>query len=179
MEIIKRNNIRFPALRRHQDTGFISRYLCHVKQIHFISDVVYMHYLNDLKKEWYKYPVDYIDAVIGLHEVYKETILTWNPENKKTTDKIKKLYISNVIKAMELTYSPKVKYSLRERRDKIKEMMEKSDLLNISAPDTLGRYQKIILSCLKKERIDIVMIMMYVKVLVEKNGILNRVKRLF
>lgn len=46
LETVKEYNVEYPPLRRHQDEGFISRYMCHTNKIHFINDVLYTHYLN-------------------------------------------------------------------------------------------------------------------------------------
>lgn len=43
LKIIRENQIEFPELRRHQDTAFIFMYLCHVNNVHFIEENVYIH----------------------------------------------------------------------------------------------------------------------------------------
>lgn len=178
MEIIRKYDVTYPPLRRHQDTGFIHRYLCYVKNVNFISSVVYTHHLNDLRKEWYKYPVDYIECVTGLKKVAEETVLTWNPDNKKTVAKINQGHISKTIKAMELTFSPKVKYTTKKRVGKVCEIMEKSEIANIEIPDFLGKYQKKICKLLFEGKFKTAICMMHFKILVEKNGILLWLKNI-
>lgn len=67
MNVIREHNISYPPLGRHQDEGFIASYMTHTTCVHFITDVLYTYYTNDLKKEWDKYPVTYIEAVCGLY----------------------------------------------------------------------------------------------------------------
>ena len=166
LNVIRKHSITYPSLRRHQDEGFISRYMCYVKNIHFIKDILYNHYLNDLKKEWDKYPVDYADAVMGLYKTRKETILTWNDNDKKTKKIVEHEYICNMIKAFELSYSPKMKLSGRKRLKWIRKQIECSQVLEINMPLSLGRYQKIIFTLLKKRHINraLLIIRMYLEI---------------
>ena len=105
LKIIRENQIEFPELRRHQDTAFIFMYLCHVNNVHFIEENVYIHYVNDLRKEWDKYPINYIESVVGLRKIQEKTVFTWNTDNKIVFDKLNQGYISNTIKA--IVYSKK------------------------------------------------------------------------
>ncbi|MBS6455079.1 MAG: glycosyltransferase family 2 protein [Holdemanella biformis] len=178
LNVIRKHSIRYPSLRRHQDEGFISRYMCYVKNIHFIKAILYNHYLNDLKKEWDKYPVDYVDAVIGLYQTRKETILTWNKKDRKTKEIVEHEYICNIIKAFELSYSPKMKLSSRNRLKWIRKQIERSQVLKVVMPLSLGRYQKIIFTLLKKRHINLAILIMHIKIIIEKNGGLDAFRRL-
>ncbi len=168
LRVIQENKIEYPALRRHQDEGFIARYMCYAKHVHFIEAVLYVHYVNDLKKEWQKYPVDYIDAVIGLYETRKDTILSWNVKDKLTHDIITHEYICKVIKSMELTFSPKHKLNALKRAEMIKKYSQISGICDIYVPDTLGQYQRIVLKLLRKKRYTILYMVLYAKICVEK-----------
>ncbi|WP_415344667.1 glycosyltransferase family 2 protein, partial [Clostridium perfringens] len=66
LNIIKENNIRYPNLRRHQDEGFIIRYVTYTQKVSFINAILYTYFKNSLKKEWEKYPIDYIINVKNL-----------------------------------------------------------------------------------------------------------------
>lgn len=177
LRVIRENGVEFPPLRRHQDEGFIGRYMCHAKNVRFISDVLYTYYVNDLKKEWQKYPVDYIDAVTGLYAVRKETILTWNPADTLTHDMIAREYICNVIKAMELTFSPKHSLSAAERKEMIKRYAEQTGLSQICTPGILGKYQKMIMQQIEEGRYSATYDLLRFKVAAEKSGILSLIRR--
>lgn len=178
LDVVKKYSIEYPPLRRHQDEGFISRYVCHAENIHFITDVLYSHYLNDLKKEWDKYPIDYVDAVIGLYKERQETILTWNKEDKKTKDIIEHEYICNMIKAFELSYSPKMKLNSNERLKWLKKQIERSQLSNLTILSPLGNYQKTVFTLLKKRSFNMAISIMHLKIIIEKNGWLNCLRKL-
>ena len=156
LSVIRENNVEFPPLRRHQDEGFISRYMCYVKQVRFIPDVLYTHYINDLKLVWKKFPVDYMDAVIGLYRIRKETILTWNSEDKLTRDMVLKEYICYAIRALELTFSPKNGFKNKQQRTEwIEKLIAESAIDRYEMPERFKmRYQRRILSFIKKKQIN-------------------------
>jgi len=169
LNVIKNNNIRFPSLRRHQDEGFIGCYMCFATKVHFIPDILYTYYVNDLKKEWQKYPVDYIDAVIGLYEVRKNTILTWNSDDLATHDLVEKEYLCNVIKALELSFSPKFRFNKAERNSWIMNTIQKAGVTNMKIPESIGIYQKIILNKIRSEKYRKVYKCLWLKVFVQKH----------
>lgn len=177
LNLIKKYHIEFPALRRHQDEGFIARYMTYAKKIEFISDSLYIHYVNDLRKEWDKFPVDYIDSVIGLYETRKETILSWNEKDKETRKIINHEYICTVIKALELSFSPKMGFSKKERLKWIKEQFVRSNIGKMTIPSSLDRYHKLILNNLKAGRYQLALCFMHFKIIVEKNGLLHIFRR--
>lgn len=172
LSLVKKYHVEFPALRRHQDEGFISRYMSLCENVHFIEDVLYVHYLNDLKKEWDKYPVDYINSVIGLYKIKKSTILTWNEKDINTQKIVNQEYICNTIKALEMSYSPKSNISNTDRVAWISEQLKLSKVLDVIPPDTLGYYQQIVFKLLKENRIRAAMLLMRIKIEVEKRNAL-------
>lgn len=176
LDLIKRNHIEYPPLRRHQDEAFISRYMCYSKRAHFIEDVLYYHYVNDLRLEWKKYPVDYIDAVIGLYESRKETILTWNSDDVLTHQIIQREFICNVIKALELSFSPKMNFSKNERKQWIKEKIKVSKINTIEVPKITGFYQRLVMHIININWISLLYFVLKMKVAVENTVIYQKLK---
>ena len=72
LTVIKKFKIFYPSLRRHQDEGFIARYVDKASRITFSNEILYTYYVNNLQKQWDKYPVDYIEAVNGLFNERKK-----------------------------------------------------------------------------------------------------------
>ncbi|MBQ1341758.1 MAG: glycosyltransferase family 2 protein [Erysipelotrichaceae bacterium] len=172
LDVIRENRISYPPLRRHQDTGFISRYIGVINKLSFSSDVVYVNYTNDVRKEWDKFPVNYVDCVVGLYDVWKETVLTWNPENKRTEEIIKERYVERVIKAIELTFSPKAGLNGRTRKRRICEIIEMTDVRNIRGINIQSRYQTLIYKLILENRIDLLMVLVRFKVFMAKNHLM-------
>lgn len=163
MSIIRKNNIEYPSLRRHQDEGFIGRYMCYVQNVCFISNVLYTYYTNDLQLEWKKYPIDYIDAVIGLYDVRKETILTWNKSDYSTRDLIHKEYICNVIKSLELSFSPKFDFDYQDRLKWMEMTINRSNIASIKIKN-IGLYQKLVMTTIRKKYFRLMYILLALKI---------------
>lgn len=178
LDLIKKNAVEYPALRRHQDEVFIARYMCHVKNVCFIKDILYVHYVNNIKLEWEKYPINYIDIVIELHESRKETILNWNTDDIETKKIISQEFICNVIKALELSFSPKMNLSFTSRKKWIIDTINKSQIYKVDPPSILGNYQNIILRMVKKKKISIVIWLLHIKVIAQRFEFIFILKKL-
>ena len=144
-ETVRMNNIQYPPLRRHQDEGFISRYMCVAKSVRFIPDVLYTYYPNTASIEWKKYPVDYIDAVLGLRDVWDNTILSWNKNDTDTNLMVRQEIFSKTIKALELSYSPKMNLKFFSRIKWISKICKRSDIKKYDFKICGSLYQKCIL----------------------------------
>ncbi|MEJ9144378.1 glycosyltransferase family 2 protein, partial [Bacillus thuringiensis] len=129
---IKKNKIEYPPLKRHQDEVFISRYINHVEKVCFIEDILYVYNTNDLKREWDKFPVDYLDIVMSLKRYREDIIVKWNDKNEIVLDMIEREYICKIIKALELSFSKKFNFNSNERKNWFSEVIQKSELANIS-----------------------------------------------
>lgn len=172
LDVIRKHGITYPPLRRHQDTGFISRYIGVINKLSFSSAVVYVNYINDVRKEWDKFPVNYVDCAKGLYDVWKETVLTWNPDNKRTEEIIQERYVERVIKAIELTFSPKAKLNGRTRKRRIKEIIDITGVKNIHNINISSRYQMLIYKLILENRIDLLMVLVRFKVFMAKNHLM-------
>lgn len=161
-------NIECPPLKRHQDEGFISRYMCYAKKIHFIPDLLYVHRMNDLEKEYQKYPIDYIDSVIGLKKISEETIVTWNVNDYKTHERVRQMYVYQVIKALELSFSPKMNLSFFERKKWIRNTINKSEFYNYYDVDTLGIYARLIMKFVKKNNMFLLYMILKIRIYAKK-----------
>lgn len=167
MSVIREYHVEYPPLRRHQDEGFICRYMCAATKVHFIPDVLYVHYTNDLKKTWDKYPANYYDLIMSLYDIRKETILCWNPEDQKTKSLIDAEFYSRIIKSLELSFSPKMQMDGKERR---KWIIEHAKVLNTNRVESLGTYQRLIISLVRAQKYSVLYSILFIKVQFEKNG---------
>lgn len=152
-QVILDHRVEFPPLRRHQDEAFIARFLSYAQSVAYCDAVLYIHYENDQKLEWKKYPVDYIEAVSGLYAERKTNVLTWNPDDGDTKNMAVQEYICNTIKALELSFSPKFQFTAKQRKAWMKERLLGGELLTCPVPDTLGRYQRVALGLARRGRI--------------------------
>lgn len=178
-DLIIKYRIEYPPLRRHQDEAFIARYVTHVKNIYFINDILYSYYVNDLKLEWDKYPTTYIDSVIGLYEDRKLNMLKWCESDVETHDMVIANFISGVIKALELSFSPKFNFDVKERMIWIEDTIKKSNIICMRRPNSIGKYQRLTMTLIKQKLYRCLYMLLCLKVLIERNGMLRIVKRFF
>lgn len=168
LSIIKNYHIQFPALRRHQDEAFIARYVSVIRNVTFIEDILYEYYLNDLLKEWDKYPLDYYQVVNALFEERKLNIMRWNPNDKKTHDMVYSEYICSYIKALELSFGSKFSFSKKERKEWIRKRIDESKIKEIKMPSVMHLYQKIIMFLIKENMISLLYLVMFLKIEIQK-----------
>lgn len=179
-DIIQKYSVEYPPLRRHQDDAFIARYITHCNTIQFIDDVLYTYYTNNLKTTWDKYPVAYLDAVIGLYEDRKKTILTWCESDKQTHDMVLNEYICNVIKGLELSFSAKYGFKNKNEQKKwIKENIIRCGLTDLDCPEITSKYQRCLMSYIKDNKLGTVYTIMSIKVKCEKSGALALIRKIF
>ncbi|MBR3764385.1 MAG: glycosyltransferase family 2 protein [Clostridia bacterium] len=174
--VIRACGITYPPLRRHQDEGFIARYMCHARKVQFIPEVLYTHYANSRALEWKKFPVDYADIVHALYQTRKETILTWNPADVRTQKVIRQEYTDNLIKAIELSFSPKHDKTHRERLAWAREQVEKSGICDFEIYDDYSRYKKLLLRLLRGRHDRLALMLMRMKLLGEQLGVHSKNK---
>ncbi len=160
--VIRDNGILYPALRRHQDEGFISRYVSHCKNVKFIPDVLYVYYQNTVGLEWNKYPVNYIDAVIGLDDVWTKTICSWNCNDNITHQMVNKEIFSKKIKSLELSFSPKLRLNIFTRPKWIRKVSKKSDFSKYNYNVAGSIYQKTVLFFAKVNLYFLLAVVLYI-----------------
>lgn len=181
LSIIKNHNILFPALRRHQDEVFISRYIEKVDHVRFINDVLYSYYTNDVKREWDKYPIDYLDIALKLREFRLTIIGNWNKENKTVFELIDQEFIFNYVKGLELSFSKKMKFSPRGRRKWIKNRINQDQFNEIEMPEQAEmKYQNWVLNLIHHDHMLRLYCLLKFKVFIQKNSFFafNFAKRL-
>ncbi|HJB24557.1 MAG TPA: glycosyltransferase family 2 protein [Candidatus Jeotgalibaca pullicola] len=170
LHLIKERSIIFPPLRRHQDEVFISRYVQHVHQVRFISDVLYTYHTNDVRKEWEKYPTNYLDIAMDLKKYREEIITEWNPNNSAVKEIIEREYIFNVTKGFELSFSKKMGLNRKKRKEWLTQMVEKTKMENLNIPHTPSmKYQAKVLTLIKSNKQNQLYYLLLLKVFVQKN----------
>ena len=167
IEVIKKYGLTYPSLRRHQDEGFIARYVDKSSKITFMEEILYTYYVNDLKRQWDKYPVGYIDSVEGLFKERQANILIWDASDKKTHDLAYNEYICNFIKALELSFSPKFRFTMRERIQWIKDRAENYCFSSICVPKCTALYQRTVKFLIEHKAWGITYLILRLKVIVE------------
>lgn len=177
LQVIREHAVSYPPLRRHQDEGFIARYMAHAKKVQFSERMLYTHYLNTLDKEWKKFPKDYADVVMQLYALRQETILSWNRDDQKTRQIITEEYVDNFIKAMELSFSPKHDFAPFQRRRWVKSKVEESGICQFEIFSDYSSYKKAVLHLLKRNLVSMALGVMRLKIFADARGMDGRSKK--
>ena len=172
--LIRENNIRFPRFRRLQDSAFLIRYLDYVNKVMFMSESIYIYYENSLKTIWDKYPVDFINYVIGLNNEWQKIALRWNENNTRLKAILQGRYVSRIITSMELVFSPKAKLSNdKEKKKKMLEYIEESGINNFADTYINSRYQRMVLKLVTKGKTDEAYNLIKFKTFLDKHNLLH------
>ncbi|MCI5893068.1 MAG: glycosyltransferase family 2 protein [Clostridiales bacterium] len=115
LDYIKKNNIKYPPLRRHQDEVFIMRYVDIMDRVVFINQDLYIHATNNRQRIFNKYPKAYFNVVSELHAYRMQYIYGWNKENKKMLDMIYDDFVYYTGLALMFSFNPKYNYTFRKR----------------------------------------------------------------
>ncbi len=76
-----------------------------------------------------------------------------------------------------MSYSPKMHMKSIDRIPWIRKQIEKAQLLDVDTPNTLGRYQRMVLMLIRKNHMKMALIIMKFKIEVEKRGALKLFRR--
>ena len=125
LDYIKKNNIEYPSLRRHQDDVFIMRYVDIMERVIFIDEILYTYHANDKKKTFSKFPKDYFDIVSKLTAYRIEYIYGWNKENREALSTICRYFVDGTCTALMFTFNPNHGYTFKERYNAMKKISER------------------------------------------------------
>lgn len=168
LDVIKRNNIEYPSLRRHQDEAFIAKYVAYIKSVLFVDDVLYTYYVNDLSRQWDKYPITYFENIGLLFDERKKNLLVWNKNDLKTHNLVYLEYIYGIIKSLELSFSKKYQFNFKSRVKWLREKRNSILFDEIPKKIKIRFYQRIIWFLLKHNMIFLSYIIMSLKIKIEK-----------
>lgn len=177
LDIIKANNVVYPDLRRHQDEVFIARYIDKLERVTFIEENFYTYVVNDLSKEWDKYPLNYIEIIARLHQYRLDIIVKWNPLNTRVIQIIQEEYVREFIKALELSFSKKMQFNKKERKRWIINQIEKYSIEKICDLENIRqKYQNKVYGLIKAQSYQRLYIFLKIKVYFDKH--LSAIKKI-
>lgn len=127
-EIVKKYNIEYPNIKRHQDEVFIARYIDKCETLYMSDKKIYYYYVNDTKNKLIKFPKNYFEIRTELYNEFLKIILPWNPENKKIEYVLGYSYLAVVQKCLEYTYNTNWKISTKERREYFRKVLEDTNV---------------------------------------------------
>lgn len=123
-DIIRKNSVEFPKLRKYEDEIFVASYVSHIDSFCLIGDVLCKYYKNTHSRFWDKYRFDIFDTGRKSTMYLLDIVYGWNNRNKEVRNKIYTDYYYKTFDSLFFLFNPKLKLKKRDRYARIKEITD-------------------------------------------------------
>ena len=124
MAVIRKNHVRFPALKRGQDGAFNLEFYNGVGKVVFLPKILYHYRDNDQTKIWQKFPKNHIESVVYYHRRLHELLESWGEYGAKEKLLFDERFIGSVLWTIALCRNPQWKLSPRQQCAYIREILD-------------------------------------------------------
>ncbi len=124
MDIIRREGIEFPPLRRNEDHVFVAGYVNYIDSLYILGDVLCRYYTNSYKRVWDKYAFDFFDTVRASTLSVAEIICGWNTDNIRVRNRIYEDYFHKSFGSLCALFNPKLKMPPKRRFARLREITD-------------------------------------------------------
>ena len=123
-DIIRKNGIEFPKLRKSEDDVFVARYVNCIDSFYMTGDVLCRYYVNSYKRFWDKYRFDIFDTSRQSTMYVKDIVLSWNRNNKDVLQRIYDDYFHKTFGSFCFLFNPNLKLNRKARYARLKEITD-------------------------------------------------------
>ena len=123
-DIIRKNGIEFPKLRKSEDDVFVARYVNCIDSFYMTGDVLCRYYVNSYKRFWDKYRFDIFDTSRQSTMYVKDIVLSWNRNNKDVLQRIYDDYFHKTFGSFCFLFNPNLKLKRKARYARLKEITD-------------------------------------------------------
>ncbi len=150
-DIIRKQGLTFPKMRRLEDGIFNIDYFSHAEKICVIEDVLY-NYRASQQVEQRKLPKDFYDLMETFVKHYYGTLKQWGFQIRDIEKPIVFYFLNDFVGCLEnIFYCPQFKNE-KERRDMLSALRNKRLVLYMLKQErNIGRYPGIVLSLFEKK----------------------------
>ena len=143
-EIIRRNQLVFPKMRRLEDGIFNVEYFGECENCRIVEDTRY-YYKNSEQVELRKLPYDFYDIMEVFVEQFYKTLESWGYEKEVYEKSMVDYFQNDFVCCLENISQPIWKKTKKERLEYMKELRQKSLVCYMSErPCLSGNYTKIV-----------------------------------
>ena len=165
-EIIEKNSLKFPTLKRHQDDAFIISYVGYVDKIKIVSKPIYIYFQNLSYDESLKFPKNYFEIRKQLYNIFIENLNKWN------SSELSKNYVAFSFalclkRIFMLTYSDKWEFTLKQRKEYFNKILE-DETINKVLESLKCSYEDVINIIPKLSKKKKILYKLYIKILLKK-----------
>ncbi len=123
-DIIRKNNIVFPPMRKYEDEIFVASYVSHIDSFCLVGDVLCKYYKNTHSRFWDKYRFDIFDTGRESTMYLLDIVYGWNKLNIEVRNKIYTDYYYKSFDSLFFLFNPKLKLKKQDRYTRIKEITD-------------------------------------------------------
>lgn len=124
MDIIRKNQITFPPIRKSEDDVFVARYVNHIRSFYILGDVLCRYSVNTYKRFWDKYRFDIFDTARESTMYMVEIVGAWNRANIEVRNRIYEDYFQKTFGSLCFLFNPNLHMSRKKRFNRLKEISE-------------------------------------------------------
>lgn len=124
-DIIRKNDITFPNLRKSEDDVFVARYMSYADNGFYITGKALCRYtVNSYKRFWDKYRFDIFDTARQSTMYMADIVCGWNRENISARNRIYEDYFQKTFGSFCFLFNPHLGLKKKERLARIKEITD-------------------------------------------------------
>lgn len=177
-EIIVANKIKFPNLRRSQDAIFNCDYFNFINNYKLLETPLYHYRVNDITKEWEKFPENFYDIALTLNNHYRNTFNSWELFDESINQFLANYFINDVNMCLRFSFSPRWQYNIQQRREYCKYIISSSATQNaLKYANGTNLYKRIVIFLMKNRNYNLLLFISYVSIFYKR--ILNYLQELF
>lgn len=177
-DVIHKNNLRFPPMKRLQDGIFNVEFFDCAASCCIIEDVLYYYRVNAQTDMFRKCPKNYFDLIKQFSESYIKAKKDWGDFSD---EKITVFFLNELGTCIENTYSPQWGMSKAERKVYLKGLSQDEFFKFTYNNDfSVGKYRTLLLKLLEKQRFGAITLVVKMKVTLKmwSKGIFYSLKRM-
>lgn len=165
--VIKKNNIRFPNMRRLQDGVFNINFFAVAKRCCIIEDVLYRYRLNAQTDMFRKLPKNYFDLIRQFSKTFTETKQMWGDFSNR---KIAEFFLNETGSCLENVFSKHWEMSKKERICYLQKIADDEVFLQMAGERvSLPKYRSFLIYALKKRKFYSIGILVKIKTFIKQH----------
>lgn len=163
-KIIKENKIRFQNLKRGEDAVFNINYYENVNKGIILPKYLYKYRVEIDKPFWIKYSTDFYQLLLNENNYISEKLKSSGKYDEKASQYLSQHFVCGMIEHFYWIIYPDNKFTLKDKRNKISEIINKEFFINACEKAELqGIFNKLIVKFIENKNIYSILILIKVK----------------
>lgn len=148
IDIIRKNNIKFPSLKRCQDIVFNVKYYGYIKSLSVMDNMYYLYLTPDGQTYLNKFPKDMFNIIAYVNEYIVNSLKKWNVLDEDAKRYFSSNFIRETAMCLRLCLNPKWNMSKAEKKDYINSIVKNNYLnesLSIEQNNNINKLIKVLI----------------------------------